>query len=146
MAVQGLTGRPQSRPIRADRCSSTRGRCGETDNRYESRISADRRLQRGARASYQVARRPLSACEADQRRSAQEAGRELAFQSLRNLTVGDADMPLPNNFKLLARLGGSIRELGVYAAIALIVPGGSLIALCVWAFRHRRPGERSASG
>jgi hypothetical protein len=51
---------------------------------------------------------------------------------------------LPNHLKSLARLGDSIRELGVYAAIALIVPGGSLIALCVWAFRHRRPGANQA--
>jgi hypothetical protein len=30
-----------------------------------------------------------------------------------------------------------IRELGRYAVIALIVPGGCLIALAIWAFRHR---------
>ena len=75
-----------------------------------------------------------------------QAVRDLAFKSLRNLTAGDAGMLLPNNFKPLAGLAGSIRELGVYATIALIVPGGSLIALCVWACRHRRPGQRSASG
>ena len=31
----------------------------------------------------------------------------------------------------------TLRELGPYAAIALIVPGGSLIALAAWTFRHR---------
>jgi hypothetical protein len=30
-----------------------------------------------------------------------------------------------------------MRGLGAYAAIELIVPGGSLIALSLWAFRHR---------
>jgi hypothetical protein len=37
----------------------------------------------------------------------------------------------------LAAISGSMRELGPYAAIGLIVPGGSLIALGMWAFRHR---------
>jgi hypothetical protein len=36
-----------------------------------------------------------------------------------------------------ARLPGALRELGPYAAIELVVPGGSLIALALWAFRHR---------
>ena len=30
-----------------------------------------------------------------------------------------------------------MRELGWYAATALLLPGGSLIALSLWAFRHR---------
>jgi hypothetical protein len=30
-----------------------------------------------------------------------------------------------------------MRELGWYAAIELAVPGGSLIALSLWTFRHR---------
>jgi predicted DCC family thiol-disulfide oxidoreductase YuxK len=38
---------------------------------------------------------------------------------------------------LLAYFRGSMRELGRYAAIVLIVPGGFLIALALWAFRHR---------
>ena len=37
----------------------------------------------------------------------------------------------------LAPLTGSPREIGLYAALALIVPGGSLIAFSLWAFRHR---------
>jgi hypothetical protein len=36
-----------------------------------------------------------------------------------------------------AHLPGPLRELGPYAAIELIVPGGSLLALSLWAFRHR---------
>lgn len=37
----------------------------------------------------------------------------------------------------VAALTGRMREFGPYAAIALFVPGGSLIALGMWAFRHR---------
>jgi hypothetical protein len=35
------------------------------------------------------------------------------------------------------RLVRSIRELGYYPAIALTLPGGSLIALSLWMLRHR---------
>jgi hypothetical protein len=35
------------------------------------------------------------------------------------------------------RLANSLRVLGPYAAIALILPGGSLIALGLWTHRHR---------
>lgn len=38
---------------------------------------------------------------------------------------------------IMDRLADSMRELGPYAVIALILPGGSLIALAAWAFRHR---------
>ena len=37
----------------------------------------------------------------------------------------------------LDRLARPIRELGWYAAIALILPGGNLIALSLWMLRHR---------
>jgi hypothetical protein len=47
-----------------------------------------------------------------------------------------AAMRLPINS--LPQTAGSIRELGAYAAVVLIVPGGSLFALSLWAFRHRR--------
>jgi hypothetical protein len=30
-----------------------------------------------------------------------------------------------------------LRELGPYAAIAMVLPGGTLIALAAWTFRHR---------
>jgi len=35
------------------------------------------------------------------------------------------------------RLARPVRELGSYAAIVLIVPGGSLIALALWMLRYR---------
>ena len=38
------------------------------------------------------------------------------------------------------RLANTLRELGPYTAIALILPGGSLIALAAWSFRHRPRG------
>lgn len=38
---------------------------------------------------------------------------------------------------LRAKLRTTLCELGPYAAIALVLPGGSLIALAVWTFRHR---------
>lgn len=34
------------------------------------------------------------------------------------------------------RFAGSIRQLGPYAALELALPGGSLIALALWAARH----------
>ncbi len=37
----------------------------------------------------------------------------------------------------LGHLCSSMRELGPYAAVALIVPGGSVIAFWLWASRHR---------
>jgi hypothetical protein len=36
-----------------------------------------------------------------------------------------------------ARLARSIRELGSYGAIALILPGGTLISLALWMFQYR---------
>jgi hypothetical protein len=35
------------------------------------------------------------------------------------------------------KLAGALRTVGPYAAIELLVPGGTLIALAVWAFRNR---------
>lgn len=35
------------------------------------------------------------------------------------------------------RFSGSMRKLGGYAVVALIVPGGSLIALFLWAVQQR---------
>jgi hypothetical protein len=35
------------------------------------------------------------------------------------------------------RLGRALHTLGPYAAIELVVPGGSLIVLSLWAIRHR---------
>jgi hypothetical protein len=38
---------------------------------------------------------------------------------------------------MMNRLTNVMRELGPYTAIALVVPGGSLIALAAWSVRHR---------
>jgi hypothetical protein len=37
----------------------------------------------------------------------------------------------------IIRLASVLRALGPYAAIELLLPGGSLIALTLWAYRHR---------
>ena len=37
----------------------------------------------------------------------------------------------------IGRLGRSVREIGPYAALALLLPGGMLIAGLIWALRHR---------
>ena len=37
----------------------------------------------------------------------------------------------------IARLTASLRSLGPYAAIELLLPGGSVIALLIWLYRHR---------
>jgi hypothetical protein len=37
------------------------------------------------------------------------------------------------------RVVALLRELGPYAAIELILPGGSLLALLLWLWRRRRP-------
>ena len=44
--------------------------------------------------------------------------------------------PPPGSPNWRARLPRPIRELGVYAAIELILPGGSLLALSLWLLRH----------
>jgi hypothetical protein len=38
----------------------------------------------------------------------------------------------------IGRLGRSVREIGPYAALALLLPGGTLIAGLLWLARHRR--------
>ena len=42
------------------------------------------------------------------------------------------------------RIAGVLRELGPYAAIELVLPGGTLIALAIWAIRHRRSSAARA--
>ena len=39
------------------------------------------------------------------------------------------------------RLVSALRELGPYGAIALVLPGGSLIAIALWTMRHRHSGD-----
>ena len=43
---------------------------------------------------------------------------------------------LPRTMNSLAQPSAALRALGAYAAVALIVPGGSLIAFTLWASRH----------
>ena len=45
---------------------------------------------------------------------------------------------LPSRINWIVRLAGAVRALGPYAAIELLVPGGTLIALAVWAYRNRQ--------
>jgi hypothetical protein len=47
----------------------------------------------------------------------------------------------------MARVSGivrSLRSLGPYVAIEVLLPGGSFIALALWAYRRRRAARRSA--
>jgi hypothetical protein len=44
---------------------------------------------------------------------------------------------MPRTTQWIPRVARSLRALGPYAAIELLLPGGSLIALSLWAFRHR---------
>ena len=39
----------------------------------------------------------------------------------------------------------SVRSLGPYLAIELIMPGGSIIALALWTYRHRRAARGSSN-
>lgn len=45
----------------------------------------------------------------------------------------------------IARVMRSIRSLGPYLAIELIMPGGSIIALALWTYRHRRAARGSSN-
>jgi len=45
----------------------------------------------------------------------------------------------------ITRFVGWIRSLGPYAAIELILPGGSIIAVALWTYRHRRALRRGAA-
>jgi hypothetical protein len=45
----------------------------------------------------------------------------------------------------IARMLGAIRSLGPYVAIELILPGGTIIALALWAYRNRRSVRDGAS-
>ena len=45
----------------------------------------------------------------------------------------------------IARFAGWVRSLGPYAAIELILPGGSIIAVALWTYRHRRALRRTAT-
>jgi hypothetical protein len=44
------------------------------------------------------------------------------------------------------RVAALLRELGPYAAIELILPGGSLLALLLWLWRRHRNATASLAG
>jgi hypothetical protein len=46
-------------------------------------------------------------------------------------------------YAAIARVMRSIRSLGPYLAIELIMPGGSIIALALWTYRRRRAARGS---
>ena len=68
---------------------------------------------------------PVGAESTAPRSSREESGRERK------------DAMLLPRVNWTSRLATRLRELGPYTAIELLVPGGSLIALSLWAFRHR---------
>jgi hypothetical protein len=39
---------------------------------------------------------------------------------------------------------GGVRSLGPYLAIELILPGGSIVALLLWTYRHRTEAQATA--
>ena len=45
----------------------------------------------------------------------------------------------------ITRFVGWVRSLGPYAAIELILPGGSIIAVALWTYRHRRAVRRNVA-
>ena len=51
----------------------------------------------------------------------------------------------PTNWK--SRIATVLRKFGAYAAIGLVVPGGTLILLSMWIFRHRQwSASRGSAG
>lgn len=45
----------------------------------------------------------------------------------------------------ISRVIRSLRSVGPYVAIELLLPGGSIIALALWTYSHRRAADRSGS-
>ncbi|MGH8291335.1 MAG: efflux transporter outer membrane subunit [Steroidobacteraceae bacterium] len=45
----------------------------------------------------------------------------------------------------IAKGAALLKSLGPYAALELVVPGGSLIAISLWLYQHRRKGTRTAA-
>jgi hypothetical protein len=46
--------------------------------------------------------------------------------------------------RAIAWMLGTLRSLGPYLAIELILPGGSIVALLLWAYRHRSAARLAA--
>jgi hypothetical protein len=51
--------------------------------------------------------------------------------------------PRPSGY--LAAVVAKLRDLAPYAAMALVVPGGSLIAILLWFYRRRQKADRPGS-
>jgi hypothetical protein len=47
--------------------------------------------------------------------------------------------------RVMAWILGALRSLGPYLAIELILPGGSIVALLLWAYRHRSAPRAAAA-
>ena len=54
-------------------------------------------------------------------------------------------MPWGRLHGYLAAVAAKLPNLAPYAAIALVLPGGSLIALLLWFYRRRQRAGRSAN-
>jgi hypothetical protein len=46
----------------------------------------------------------------------------------------------------ILRLAGLLKAVGPYAAIELILPGGTLIALAIWLVKNRRKAAKASGG
>jgi hypothetical protein len=44
----------------------------------------------------------------------------------------------------ITRLGAILRQLGPYAAVEILLPGGTLMALLLWLYRRRRTDQHLA--
>lgn len=47
--------------------------------------------------------------------------------------------------RMAERIFGQFRSLGPYLAVELILPGGSLVALLLWTYRHRFTARKTAA-
>jgi hypothetical protein len=47
--------------------------------------------------------------------------------------------------RAVERMLGQFRSLGPYLAIELVLPGGSIVALLLWTYRHRLAARQTAT-
>jgi hypothetical protein len=66
-----------------------------------------------------------------------DAGRYTKHERVKETVMLFRTMNLSAYLAASMRVAGSMRALGPYAVVALVVPGGCLIALLLWAFRNR---------
>lgn len=45
----------------------------------------------------------------------------------------------------IGRIAALVRQLGPYAVVELVLPGGSLVALSLWLYRRHKNASRSAA-